>query len=151
MTVDHWNRLETSTHQDHVIAHVIGTTVLGSFVFDESLYLLLDIGFIWQIYLDIEMGLLPFAVTIQELETDGEHKQQLVEESEMLLKHGPDVEGLQRIAPAPVECLIQEVKLYSCGDDRRLVLVGEEHSLAIETSCETRQLELRIADRELKN
>ena len=25
-----WTRIETSTHQDHVIAHVIGATVLGA-------------------------------------------------------------------------------------------------------------------------
>jgi hypothetical protein len=51
--------LETNSHQDHVIAHVLGTTILGSFTWDETLYLLLDIGFVWNIYLDFEMG--PFA------------------------------------------------------------------------------------------
>ena len=42
-----------------MIAHVIGASVLGHFVWDETAYLLLDIGFIWNIYLDGEMGLVP--------------------------------------------------------------------------------------------
>jgi hypothetical protein len=139
MTVEDWLPYETSTHQDHVIAHVIGTTVLGSFVFDESLYLLLDIGFIWQIYLDTEMGLVPFALTIQELEASDEYKQQLVQDSEILLS-GENAKGLKLMAAAPVECLIHDVTLYADGDDRKLILVGEENNLEIETSYETRQI-----------
>ena len=41
---DNWMPAETTTHQDHVIAHVMGATVLGYFVIDEVLYILLDIG-----------------------------------------------------------------------------------------------------------
>ena len=52
-----WTAAETNTHQDHVIAHVIGATPLGHFILDETAYMLLDIGFIWNIYLDMEMGL----------------------------------------------------------------------------------------------
>ena len=139
MTIKNWIPQETSTHQDHVIAHVIGTTVLGSFVFDESIYVLLDIGFMWQIYLDAEMGLLPFAVTIQELESNEEYKRQLLQDSDLLLS-GADVGGLMQMAAAPVECLIQEVRLYAADYDRKLILVGEENNLEIETSYETRQI-----------
>ena len=53
-----WSAKDTTTHQDHVIAHVLGATWLGHFIEDEALYVLLDIGFIWMIYLDGEMGLL---------------------------------------------------------------------------------------------
>ncbi len=37
-----WQPNDTTTHQDHVIAHVIGATVLGYFVFEEALYILLE-------------------------------------------------------------------------------------------------------------
>ena len=33
-----WTVAETNTHQDHVIAHVIGATVVGYFVWDETAY-----------------------------------------------------------------------------------------------------------------
>ncbi len=52
-----WTAAETNKHQDHVIAHVIGATPLEYFIHDETAYVLLDIGFIWNIYLDMEMGL----------------------------------------------------------------------------------------------
>ena len=65
-----WTELETSTHQDHVIKHVIGATVLGWCVAGEAAHLLLDIGFLWTIYLDGEMNLLPQGVAIGELDGD---------------------------------------------------------------------------------
>ena len=61
-----WTDCETNTHQDGVIAHVIGATILGHFILDETAFLLLDIGFLWNIYLDAEMGLLPHPVAIGE-------------------------------------------------------------------------------------
>ena len=51
-----WHSRETTTHQDHVIAHVVGARVLGYFILDEALHLLLDIGFVWMVFLDGEMG-----------------------------------------------------------------------------------------------
>jgi hypothetical protein len=62
-----WTVAETNTHQDHVIAHVIGATPLGHFIWDETAYLLLDIGFLWNIYLDMEMGLVPQSLAVAEL------------------------------------------------------------------------------------
>ena len=58
---EEWTAVETNTHQDHVIAHVIGATVLGYCVFDETLYVLLDIGFVWSMFVDGEMGLVQIA------------------------------------------------------------------------------------------
>src|SRR5687768_18600397 len=69
-----WEPAETNTHQDHVIAHVIGASVLGYFVWDETAYLLLDIGFIWNIYLDAEMGFMPQVVALAELKMDEDHR-----------------------------------------------------------------------------
>lgn len=40
-----WEPAETNTHQDHVIAHVIGSTVLGYLILADAIHLLLDIGF----------------------------------------------------------------------------------------------------------
>jgi hypothetical protein len=129
-----WSPKDTTTHQDHVIAHVIGATVLGYFVHDETLYVLLDIGFIWKIYVDGEMGLLPHPVAIGELEADEELRAEIRADIELLLRDGVGVEGLRQLTHTPVNCLIEEVTFLTSGDERRLLLSGEEHSLAINTS-----------------
>lgn len=128
-----WSPLDTGTHQDHVIAHVLGTTVLGYFIADEAAHLLLDIGFIWTIYVDAEMALLPQTVAINELPLDAAARAALLEDI-TLLHDGRDGLSLQQMTPAAVECLITEVTCYAQGERRRVVLRGEESSLAIETS-----------------
>jgi len=111
-----WTPAETNTHQDHVIAHVIGATPLSYFIWDETAYLVLDIGFIWNIYLDMEMGLLPERVAMSEL--------------------GVDTELLQSTA---LECgPIEVVELFTDGEERRLELRGETGSVLIETSLSHR-------------
>jgi len=111
-----WRVAETNKHQDHVIAHVIGATPLSYFIHDETAYLLLDIGFIWNIYLDIEMGLVPERMALSELGVDEELLEQTSVES------GP----------------IESVELYEDGQERRLVLNCEHGSLLIETSLSHR-------------
>ena len=37
------------------------------FIHDETAYVVLDIGFIWNIYLDMEMGLVPERMAISEI------------------------------------------------------------------------------------
>ncbi len=110
-----WTIAETSTHQDHVIAHVIGATPIGHFIWDETAYILLDIGFIWNIYLDMQMGLVPQGVAMAELGTDEIRMQ--------------DVEGLGPI---------QSVEVLESGEERRLVLVCDERKLIIETDINHR-------------
>ncbi|HYU99172.1 MAG TPA: hypothetical protein VE977_10120, partial [Pyrinomonadaceae bacterium] len=83
-----WTPKDTTTHQDHVIAHVLGATFLGYFVFEEALYVLLDIGFIWTIFLDGEMGLLPHPVAVSELEIGEEAKEQIKRDIDVLLSDG---------------------------------------------------------------
>jgi hypothetical protein len=144
---DRWQPNETSTHQDHVIAHVLGATVLGYFVFDEALHILLDIGFVWTIYVDGQMMLLPQVVAINELETDAATRSELNREIELLVKEGQLAEGLERIRPAPVECLIVEVNFFADGDRRRLILCGEKANLVIETSVETAEIQVIADDR----
>ncbi len=116
-----WERGETNTHQDHVIAHVIGASVLRYLVWDETAYLLLDIGFIWNIYLDAEMGLLPETVALAELDLD---------------------EGLRRWEPVAEPSPIQSVDLFQSEDGRRLVLNCETTTLTLETSFTTRDVQV---------
>ena len=129
-----WTVAETNTHQDHVIAHVIGATPLGHFVWDEIAYVLLDIGFIWNIYLDMEMGLLPHPLTIAELEVDDSMKTQLRSDVDLLLR-GESPSSMKAVEqPTP----IQSVELFESEDARRLVLTCEQGNLVIETSLSHR-------------
>jgi hypothetical protein len=114
-----WTTAETNTHQDHVIAHVIGASALGYFVWDETAYLQLDIGFIWNIYLDAEMGLLPEAVALAELDVD---------------------ENIKRWEPLSSPSPIQSVDLFQSEDGRRLVLNCEDTSITLQTSFTTREI-----------
>lgn len=112
-----WTVLDTNTHQDHVIAHVIGATAIGYFTWDETAYLLLDIGFIWNIYLDLEMGLLPQVVAITELEAEYPIKvEQLLQMDER--DAGP----------------IESAELFEDGDERQLILNCETGKVVIHTS-----------------
>src|SRR2546421_11129592 len=123
-----WSPLETTTHQEHVIKHVVGATVLGWFIAGEAAHLLLDIGFLWTIYLDGEMNLLPQGVAIPELDADelnGADKAALAFDAELLLNEGREAAGLKRFTAAPVECLIRAVELLARKNDRRLILEGD--------------------------
>jgi hypothetical protein len=135
-----WELHETSTHQDHVIAHVVGTTVLGYFEFDQSAHLLLDIGFIWMIFVDGEMGLVPQTMAISELELDEDAKVELRADVQALHDDGSDAENLARLTLAPRGCLITEVCFYASESNRRLVIQGEEANLAIVTSLLTGEI-----------
>jgi hypothetical protein len=135
-----WELHETSTHQDHVIAHVVGTTVLGYFEFDQTAHLLLDIGFIWTIFVDGEMGLVPQSMAISELDWEEDARAELRADVQMLHDDGSDAENLSRITPAPHGCLITEVSFYASESNRRLLIQGEEASLSIVTSLLTGEI-----------
>jgi hypothetical protein len=134
----------TTTHQDHVVAHVIGATVLGHFVLDETLHLLLDMGFIWIIYLDLQMSLLPQAVAIGELETDVETRARIEAEVELLARESRETTGLQLVTPAPIDCLISAVEFYERDDRRRMAVAGDEGSLIVETSLALREIVVTV-------
>lgn len=119
-----WTAADTNTHQDHVIAHVIGATPLGHFIWDETAYLLLDIGFVWNIYLDLEMGLVPQALAIAELNELRDFVEQANDTT---------------IGP------IESVEVFANGDERRLVLNCESGKLAIETSLKHRWTRIESA------
>jgi hypothetical protein len=137
-----WTPRDTTTHQDHVIAHVIDATVRGYFVFDEALYILLDIGFVWTIFLDGEMSLLPHPVAVGELEVEAAAREQIKADIDILLSDNPSLDELAQLKPAPVHCRITAVSFFASGEERRLVLAGEGASLAIETSMTTAEIQI---------
>ena len=143
-----WTEIETSTHQDHVIKHVIGATVLGWAVVGEAAHLLLDIGFLWTIYLDGEMNLLPQGVAISELEADDLNSADRVElalEADRLLSEGRQATDLSHFSAAPGECLIQRVEVLGLDSRKRIVLIGEDATINIETSIDTADVHVRCS------
>ncbi len=136
-----WSDKDTTTHQDHVIAHVLGATVLGYFIHDEALYVLLNIGFIWTIYVDGQMGLLPHPVAVGELDTE-KRRTEINADIELLLSEGLRVEGLRQLTHAPVNCLIEKVTFHTRGDERRLLITGEGDSLTIDMSLSSGEIKV---------
>jgi hypothetical protein len=119
-----WTTADTNTHQDHVIAHVIGATPLGHFIWDETVFILLDIGFVWNIYLDMEMGLVPQSMAVAELSELRDFVDQADDTSA-----GP----------------IESVELFANEEERRLVLNCESRRLLIETSLRQRWTRIQSA------
>lgn len=143
-----WIECETTKHQDHVIAHVLGATVLGWFIAGDAAQLLLDIGFLWTIYLDGEMNLLPQAVAISEMDADelsSAGKTEVAFDAQLLLSEGAEAAGLKRITAAPFECLITAVDCLAANSDRRIVVSGESARIEILTSLETAEVSV-VAD-----
>ena len=140
-----WIESETTKHQDHVIAHVIGATVLGWFIAGEAAHLLLDIGFLWTIYLDGEMNLLPQGVAISEMDADeltSADKTEVAFDAQLLLSEGPEADGLKRFTASPVECLITTVAFFAANCERRIVIHGDEADIFVETSLESSQVSI---------
>lgn len=119
-----------------MIAHVVGATVIGYFVFDETAFLLLDIGFIWHLYLDGEMGLRPHPVAISELEREQSTKSQLQREVDAALQQRPNGEG-NLLQLLPNASPIQSVDFFVRENSRRFVLSCDDGSIIVETSLES--------------
>src|SRR5437016_7750474 len=120
-TSSDWTQSETTKHQDHVIAHVLGATVLGWFIAGEAAHLLLDIGFLWTIYLDGEMNLLPQGVAISEMNADeltSADKTEVAFDAQLLLSEGLDAAGLKRFTASPCDCLIVAVEVFAADSNR---------------------------------
>lgn len=129
-----WLVADTTTHQDHVIAHVIGTTVLGYLLQPDAVHLLLDIGFIWKIYVDGEMGLLPHPVAVAEIDLIEDDRKRIAADIDLLLRDGRDANPLGILKSLTVDCLIEEVEFFEKGELRKLVLLSEDANLELETS-----------------
>ncbi|HEV2881721.1 MAG TPA: hypothetical protein VGX24_10625 [Pyrinomonadaceae bacterium] len=138
-----WKTSETGTHQDHVIAHVIGATVLGYFAADDALHLSLDIGFIWTIYPDAEMGLVPQSLALKELNTGDEARARLFDDLQRLHDGDTDGETFALVTPAPAGCLVEEVRLLAKDEMRRLEIQGETAALVVEASTLTGEMRVR--------
>jgi hypothetical protein len=134
-------KAETNTHQDHVISHVLDATVVGYFVLDETAYVLLDIGFIWNIYLNGEMGLLPHPVAIGELETDEANKDELKIDIDQALQD-PNTTSFARLMSSPNASPIQSVDFFVRENSRQLVLTCVRGNIVIETSLDTREVKI---------
>jgi hypothetical protein len=140
--------LPTTTHQDHVIKHVLGATVLGWFIAGEAAHLLLDMGFLWTIYLDGEMNLLPQGVAIPELDADElsvADKAGLSFDADLLLNEGREADALKHFIPAPVDCLIETVEVLGANSMRRILIRGEQANLHVESSIEAGEITV-VAD-----
>jgi hypothetical protein len=129
-----WRPRRTGTHQDHVIAHVLGATVLGYFEADDALHFSLDINFIWTIFPDAEMGLLPQSLALRELNLTDEERARLKDELRRLDEANADAEIFARITPAPAGCLVEEVLLLARDEMLRLEIHGETAALVVEAS-----------------
>lgn len=143
MTQNAWEEVTTTTHQDHVIAHVIGTSVLGYLIFEDAIHLLLDIGFIWKVYVDGEMGLLPHPVATAELEVNEDLRAEIRGEVDLLLRDGA---SLIHFSPLTSACLITGVQIFSRSEERKIVIEGETGIVEIETS--TTNHKIRVAEKE---
>lgn len=137
-----WEPEQTGTHQDHVIAHVVGATVLGYFKADDALHLSLDIGFIWTIFADAEMGLVPQSLALKELNVSGEERGALSVELQRLHTEDVDAADLAHVAPAPAGCLIEEVRLLAREELRRLEIHGEMAGLVVYASAITGEMSI---------
>ena len=137
---DVWIPRQTSTHQDHVIAHVLGATLLGSFVFDEASYILLDIGFVWTIFLDGEMGLLPHPVAVSELELDPARKEQIRADIDLLLIGSAATLAL--MVRASDLGAITDVAFLESSTSRRFVITAESGRVAITMSLSSREVQV---------
>lgn len=144
-----WVPLETSTHQDHVIAHVVGATIRGYLLLDETAYLLLDIGFVWNIYLDGEMGLVPHPVAVKELNVSEDTRREVSSDVDLLLgERSEDLARMTRVAGSP----IQSVQIFVREPLRRAVIACEDGRLTLETSLETGEVKIMVdEDGELEN
>ncbi|HZG52327.1 MAG TPA: hypothetical protein VEZ40_09330 [Pyrinomonadaceae bacterium] len=140
---DGWRPEETGTHQDHVIAHVVGATVLGYFEAGDALHLALDINFIWTIFPDAEMGLLPRSLALKELNLGDAERARLEDDLRRLHDGDTDAETFARVTPAPAGCLIEEVRLLAKDELRRLEIHGEASALAVEASTLTGEMNVR--------
>ena len=141
-----WIEQETSTHQDHVIKHVIGATVLGWVVAGEAAHFLLDIGFLWTVYLDGEMNLLPQGVAIAELDGDdvsAADRTELAFDADLLMSEGRQATDLKRFVAANVECLIQSVDVQAANENRRILVRGEAATISVETSPDPVEVRVR--------
>lgn len=145
MVSSEWLPLETSRHQDHVIAHVRGATALGYAEFDQAVHILLDIGFFWTVYIDGEMALVLQSLAIREFELDEDVRAALSADVQSLHDGLGDNERLSRMSLLPVGALIKEVEIYASQEGRIILVKCEKTDLAIQSSLLTGEIHITPA------
>jgi hypothetical protein len=139
---DDWLPAETSTQQEHVIAHVLGATALGYFTADEAAHFVLDIGFIWTILLDGAMGLVPYTMALAELNVS-EEERTLISADVAVLYEADAAATLARITHAQEAGPLTAVEFYARAEGRRLRLCCEAADIYIETDFAAGAVEIR--------
>ena len=142
MTSTSWDDAALSTYQDHVVAHVVGATVLGHFVRDEALHLVLDINFVWTVFVDGEMLLRHERLALSELGLADDERAALEAEFDALHEGEAAAAPLSLTRRAPLGCAIKEVELYASGGRRKLLVRGEAAGLSVETDVNTGEIEV---------
>lgn len=142
--MDDWLPAETNTHQEHVIAHVLGATALGYFVADEAAHFVLDIGFVWTILLDGAMGLVPHSMALAELNVSAAERAAVAADVAALYEAGTGA-PLAVVTLAPDDCLIEAVEFYAKETGRKLLLQCEGARLSVETVFTTGAIEITSA------
>lgn len=137
-----WQPAESSVHQDAVVAHILGATVVGYLVEDETIHLLLDMGFIWTIYLDGQMVLLPHPVAVADFSVEGQFRSEIASDIEQLLSSS-DAATLRLLVP-PVRDEIRSVEFYQLGEQRQIKILTDSGDLVIETDLEHSLINLRL-------
>lgn len=117
-----------------MIAHVIDTTALAYIILDDAIHLLLDIGFIWKIYVDGEMGLLPHPVAIAELEVTEDLRSEIKAEIDLLLRDGTAAASLIRFSLFTTVHLIAAVHLFRRDYELKLVIEDDSGNIELRTS-----------------
>ena len=138
---DDWQPAEMSTHQEHVVAHVLGATALGHFTADEAAHFVLDIGFIWTILLDGAMGLVPYSMALAELNVSAAERARISADVDALYETGADAQ-LARVAHAHDAGPIVAVEFYARATGCRLLLRCEDADICVETDFTTSAVEI---------
>jgi hypothetical protein len=116
--------------------------VLGYFKADDALHLSLDIGFIWTIFADTEMGLVPESLALKELNVNEAERARLFDELRQLHEEDADAATLAHVTPAPAGCLVEEVRLLANDELRRLEIRGEMFALVVYASPITGEMSI---------
>jgi hypothetical protein len=129
--------MQTSTHQDHVIAHVIGAELLGYFILDEAAHFILDMNFIWTIHLDAQVALLPTGVAVDEFALPREQATQLRQEIDALRSGGHEVKTINVFSSAGA---IESVSVFENNHGVKLVISTTDQAVEVISSFPERTI-----------
>lgn len=128
--------VQLTKHQEHVIAHVLGCTILGFYQQLGQIHLLLDLPLLWSVDADGAMELAPDEEGIEGMPESPDVIQGLLAEAYHLRHQSPDADSLMYFQEAPEISLISDVTLYQHPNgvktDKLLVVRGEDGGFEID-------------------